>query len=105
MQRVEAFLDYMASNPDTKIRYYASKIVLNIHSEASYLTTSKARRRIGGCFFLGSIHADGCPVKLNRSIVILCTISKFVAALETEAELGALFLNATEAKIIYAAPS
>eukprot|EP00804_Cyclotella_cryptica_P019078 CCRYP_014476-RB/>CCRYP_014476-RB protein AED:0.49 eAED:0.49 QI:0/-1/0/1/-1/0/1/0/75 len=39
-------------------------------------------------------------MKLNGAIAILCAILKFVAASVTEAELGALFLKAEEAKII-----
>eukprot|EP00804_Cyclotella_cryptica_P014206 CCRYP_005619-RB/>CCRYP_005619-RB protein AED:0.41 eAED:0.38 QI:0/0/0/1/0/0/4/0/300 len=65
------FLDYMATHLNAQIRYYASDMVLNVHSDASYLFTA-----------------------------VLCTILKFVAASAAEAELGALFLNAKEAKIM-----
>jgi hypothetical protein len=37
---------------------------------------------------------------LNGAIEIICTVLKFVAASIAEAELGALFLNAKEAKIL-----
>ena len=100
MDRVNKFLDYMASNPDAKIRYHASDMVLNVHSDASYLTAPKARSRVGGHFFLGSIPKDGCPIRLNGAILTNCTILKCVAASAAEAELGALFLNAIEAKIM-----
>ena len=90
----------MASNPDAKIRYYASDMVLNVHSDASYLTASRARSRASGHFFLGSIPKDGCPIRLNGAILTNCTILKCVAASAAEAELGALFLNALEAKIM-----
>ncbi len=40
MERVNTFLDYMATNPDAVIRYYASDMVLNVHSDASYLTAA-----------------------------------------------------------------
>lgn len=100
MKRANAFLDYMATFPDAKIRYYASDMVLNVHSDASYLTAPKARSRAGGHFFLGSLPTDGDPIKLNGAILTLCTILKCVAASAAEAELGALFLNAIEAKIM-----
>ena len=100
MQRVQKFLDYMASNPDAKIRYHASDMVLNVHSDASYLTAPRARSRASGHFFLGSIPKDGCPIRLNGAILTNCTILKCVAASAAEAELGALFLNALEAKIM-----
>ena len=100
MERVDQFLDYMATNPDAVIRYYASDMVLNVHSDASYLTAPKARSRAGGHFFLGSLPVDGCPIRLNGAILTQCTILKCVAASAAEAELGALFLNAIDAKII-----
>ncbi len=73
-------------------------MILNIHSDASYLSAPKARSRAGGYFFLGSLPHDGDPIRLNGAIHITCTILKLVAALAAEAELGALFLNAQEAK-------
>ena len=90
----------MASNPDAKIRYHASDMVLNVHSDASYMTAPKAQSRAGGHFFLGSLPKDGCPIRLNGAILTLCTILRCVAASAAEAELGALFLNAIEAKIM-----
>ena len=100
MQRVNTFLDYMATNPEAKIRYYASDMVLNVHSDASYLTAPKARSRAGGHFFLDSIPKDGCPIRLNGAILTQCCILKCVAASAVEAKLGSLFLNAMDAKII-----
>jgi hypothetical protein len=35
-------LDYLATHPDTTIRYHASDMILNIHSDASYLSVSNA---------------------------------------------------------------
>ena len=48
MKRVNQFLDYMWTHPDAIIRYRASDMILNIHSDASYLSTPKARSRAGG---------------------------------------------------------
>ena len=90
----------MASNPDAKIRYYASDMVLNDHSNVSYLMPPKARSRAGGHFFLGSLPKNGCPIRLNGAILTNCTILKCVAASAAEAELSALFPNAIEAKIM-----
>jgi len=75
-------------------------MILNIHSDASYLSTPKARSRAGGYFFLRSIPQDAEPIIINGAIHVTCTILKLVAASATEAELGALFLNAQEAKVI-----
>ena len=100
MIKVNTFLDYMSWHPDAVIRFYASDMVLNVHSDASYLTAAKARSRAGGHYFLGSIPIDGHPIKLNAAIHSLCTILKMVVSSAAEAELGALFLNAKEARII-----
>ena len=40
MQRVQHLLQYMHTNPNTIIQFRASDVVLNIHSDASYLTAS-----------------------------------------------------------------
>jgi hypothetical protein len=75
-------------------------MILNVHSDASYLSAPKARSQAGGYFFQGSLPHDGDPIRLNGAIYITCTILKLVAASAAEAELGALFLNAQEAKIM-----
>jgi hypothetical protein len=100
LKRCQQFLDYMATHPDATIRYYASDMVLNVHSDASYLSVPNARSRAAGIFFLGSIPQPNEPILLNGIIHVLCTIIRFVAASAAEAELGALFLNAKEAKIM-----
>jgi hypothetical protein len=44
-------LNYAASNPDAKIMYTASDMVLHIHSNGNYLSKPKARSPAGGHFF------------------------------------------------------
>jgi len=39
MKRVNQFLDYMWTHPDAIIRYHASDMILNVHSDASYCTS------------------------------------------------------------------
>jgi hypothetical protein len=75
-------------------------MILNVHSDASYLSTPKACSQTGGYFFLGSLPCNEDPIRLKGAIQVTCTILKLVAALAAEAELGALFLNAQEAKIM-----
>jgi hypothetical protein len=100
MKHVDQFLDYMWTHPDAIIRYHAPDMILNVHSDTSYLSAPKACSRAGGYFFLGNILHNGDPIKLNGSIHITCTILKLVAASAAEAELGALFLNTQEAKFL-----
>jgi hypothetical protein len=58
MECVNQFLDYMWTHPDAIIWYRASDMILNVHSDASYLSAPKACSRAGGYFFLGSIPQD-----------------------------------------------
>ena len=83
----------MANNPNAIVRFYASDIILNLHSDASYLSAGQGRSRVGGYFFLGSIPRDNQGVQLNDNIHITYVILKLVVASAAEMELGALFLN------------
>jgi hypothetical protein len=53
MGRCIQLLDYLASDSEVKVRYYASDMVLNIHLNASYLSETKACSRAFGHFFMG----------------------------------------------------
>jgi hypothetical protein len=99
LKRCHQILDYCATNPDAKVCFRASDMILNIHSDASYLSATRARSQVAGYYFLGSIPTDDAPIKLNGAILVFCGILKFVVASAAEAELGALFLNCKEGKI------
>jgi hypothetical protein len=85
-------LDYLATHPDAIIRYHASGMILHIHSDASYLSVSNARSRLGDLFFLGNkpLKQD----KLNGSILSVDSVIKNVVASTAESEVGACFHNA-----------
>lgn len=97
---VKQLLDYCATHPDATVRFVASDMVLNIHSDASYLNAPEARSRVAGHFFLGWLPFNNQPIRLNGAIHVISTILKFVAASAAEAELGALFVNAKEGRVI-----
>jgi hypothetical protein len=67
-------------------------MILHIHSDASYLSVSNARIRLGGLFFCG----DKLPQEdtLNGSILNVASVIKNVVASTTESEVGACFQNA-----------
>ena len=90
----------MATHPNAKLRYYTSDIILNVHSDASYLSAPNARSRAAGYYFLGSVPKNRQLIKLNGAIHVLCTVLKLVASSAAEAELSTLFINAKEAKIL-----
>jgi hypothetical protein len=85
-------LDYLATPPDSTIRYHASDMILHIHSDASYLLVSNARSRLGGLFFLGN--SSPKQDKLNGSIINVAFVIKNVVASVSESEVGACFHNA-----------
>ena len=55
LKRTEELLDYAATHPDAKIRYKASEMILQIHTDASYFSEPKARVRAAGHYFLGCL--------------------------------------------------
>ena len=93
MSRCRQLMDYLAANCEAKVRYHASDMVLNIHSDASYLTEAKARSRLCGHFFMGWVPKNGEPIKLNGAFHVSANIMRFVVASAAEAELGALYHN------------
>jgi hypothetical protein len=53
MEQCTQLLDYLAHNADAKVHFHASDMILNIHSDAFYLSEAKARSRACGHFFHG----------------------------------------------------
>jgi hypothetical protein len=94
MERTRKLLDYIASQEDAVITYHASDMVLAVHSDAGYNNEDQARSRAGGHFFLAS-NVD-IPQN-NGAILNIAQIIKAVMSSATEAELGALYINAREA--------
>ena len=75
-------------------------MILQIHTDASYLSKPKARSRAAGHYFLECFPQNNQPIRLNSAIYTLCTVLKFVASSAAEAELGALFLNIKEGRVL-----
>jgi hypothetical protein len=90
--RQKSTIRLLATHPDATIRYHASDMILHIHSDASYLSVSNARSRLGGLCFCG----DKSPQqdKLNGSILNVASVIKNVVASAAESEVGACFHNA-----------
>jgi hypothetical protein len=100
MKRVNQFLDYMWMHPDALIRYHASDMILNVHSDALYLSAPKAHSRASGYFFPWQHPmrrqvnpTQWCHSRHMHYPQAGCSIPA------AEAELGALILNAQEAKV------
>jgi hypothetical protein len=78
---------------------------LHVHSDASYLSETKARSRAGGYFFLGSydynLDDESAPPP-NGAIECASSVIPAVVASAAEAEYGALFMNGQTAAILRA---
>jgi hypothetical protein len=85
-------LDYLATRPDATIRYHASYMIWHIHSDASYLSVSKACIHLGGLFFGRDRPPQGDT--LNGSILNVASVIKNMVASAAESEVGACFQNA-----------
>jgi hypothetical protein len=67
-------------------------MIFHIQSDASYLSVSNSRSRLGGLFFLG----NNSPKQdnLNGSILNVASVIKNVVASAAKSEVGACFHNA-----------
>ena len=94
MTKVKQFLDYAATHPDAIITYHASDMVLAGHSDASYLSKTKAHSRAGGNFFMSSETADPSN---NGAVLATSQVIKTVMSSAAEAEFSALFITCRKA--------
>ncbi|MCP4744855.1 MAG: hypothetical protein GY874_01760, partial [Desulfobacteraceae bacterium] len=94
LKKTKKFLDYVALHPDAVLTFSASNMVLNVHSNASYLTEPKARSRAGRHFFMSN---NSKEPKDNGAILNVAKIIKNVMSSAAEAEIGALFINSRQA--------
>ena len=95
-------LDHMVSNPDPSRICYKSDVQLWVASDASYLSVSKSRSRVGGFHYLG--HAPGCSTPLpqqqkflNSPIQVEEIIIKPVVSSASESEIAAGYANPRKA--------
>ena len=87
-------LDYLATRPDAKIRYWQSDMRFLIHSDASFLVEWDAKSNYGGYFYLGWKHNDDEPERINGAVNVSASLLSLVTISVAEAELGGTFYNA-----------
>jgi hypothetical protein len=95
-------LHYAATWPGAVIVYRASGMQLALHSDASYLSETRARSRAGGIHFLTDLDRIDDPTAINGAIECISTIIPSVVSSAFEAEYAAMYLNATAAEGIRA---
>jgi hypothetical protein len=89
-------LDYAATHPVAKIRYYASAMILKADTDAAYLVLPKARIRVAGHYYLSNLQPDyhkGDP-QTNGPLLTMVQSLKTVVSSAAEAETGGVFVNA-----------
>ena len=91
-------LDYVATYPDATIVYEPSDMMLQLHSDASWLSESESRSRAAAIFFLLAKESLGDPDATNGCIDCYSTIIKSVVSSAFEAEYAALFLAGQNAE-------
>jgi hypothetical protein len=91
--RCTQLLDYLSLNADAKVRFHASDMILNIHSNASYLSEEQAQSRAYGHFFMGWTPQNGEPIRLKGAFHVSSTIMRFVVTSKAEDKFGALYDN------------
>ena len=99
--RINHFLDYAATHPDSILKYYASDMHLWAASDASYLCESRARSRAGGTLYLSDkphfpILPDSEPPTPNGHTQVISKIIDTVMSSAQEAENGTGFITAKE---------
>ena len=99
LKHSKMLLDYLATYPNAKLRFYAGNMKLHFESDAAYLVLPGAKSRIAGYFYL---HAPPSASKVyaqgyNAPIHIECSTIKNVVSSAAEAECGGLFHNCSTA--------
>ena len=89
-------LNCAATHPDAVARFHKSNMILHIHSDASCLSETKARSRIGGFHFLDGKDEPNATPKTNGAVHAESRILRPVMASTAEAETAGLFHNAQE---------
>jgi hypothetical protein len=84
---VSHLLDYCSNHPEYTIRYFASDMQLNIHSDASYFFEPKAKSRIDGYIYLGN--NENSPKKpLVGMGIPFCNLYSLVFCLNVKVKKG-----------------
>ena len=96
LKKCSQLMDYAATYPYAKIRYFFSNMVLHVDSDSAYLVQQGAKSRIAVYFILSSYPPPPPMIPKpapNDAILVECkTLQTFVAS-AAEAKTGGLFHN------------
>ena len=97
--------NFCANNRNPKVRYYARDMQLCGHTDASYLSVSKARSRAAAYFYLSNNYGSllppdqesKLPARPNGAVHVISTLMQQVLFSATEAEVSATFYSCQDA--------
>ncbi len=69
MLNTKQLIDYLATHPDATVRFHASDMIMNVHSDASYLSEANEHSRACGHFFMEWKADPTKPIKLNGAFL------------------------------------
>ena len=98
MRYAMQFLDYVATQEEAVLTFNASNMILEVHSDTSYLSEPKAQSRAGGNFFLTN---DTNIPPNNGAVLNIAHIIRHVMSSATESELAAIYIIACKAIYIH----
>ena len=79
MAKMDRLLQYVSTHRNIGIRYYASNMILNMLSDASYLSRPRARSVLGFYGYLGLPNGINGPIACG-SLVIKCVVASVAEA-------------------------
>ena len=87
-------LNYLHNYPNANLVFYASDMMLQVESDASYISEPQATSRAGGTFYLGKRTDMFVNSPIDQTSV---RIDAAVVSTASEAEYAAIFINARKA--------
>ena len=99
-KNVHPFLDYMATYPNTAVRFNASDMILRADTVFSYLTEPESFSSATGWYYFGSETLKCAQEHLNVPIHLNCNILKSVTASDAEAETGGCLVIGIDTTIL-----
>ena len=94
-QKAQMLMDYLATYPNAKLRFYAGDMKLHVETDAAYLVLPNVRSRVAGHFYLSAFPTPNkkYPGNSNAPILTECYTLKNVVSSAAEAECGGIFHN------------
>ena len=98
-EKLKVLLEYMHTYPKAKIRFHASKMILNIDSDAAYLILPGAKSRVAGYYHMSTTPdpTTTSTQERNGAIHVECKALRRVVSSTAEAKTTAIFHNAKTA--------